>query len=579
MGATDSASASGSDTSSGRRVLASTPKEEKKTKVIDSQTIDCKSGDTDPKPTWEYYRDYNKYGGTALNGSTRNFVKTSGCANYFLYDYQHKIQTLSRQMYPEGRWNVTGDVAGAPDGGQGAVLNNPSGQSTPQQKAGQLNDKCKAGLAVIAKTVHRTDYYGNVTLEHSAECVELTKYQQNVPKCEAETNTIKGTIITNDANQSEIQVDYCNITESNTTTFIEMPCTGTKPWAGCNATNGTFSCATEYLPCSDFYTQYAAYQENLQYQYFKLGMLLFFVGVILVLFIIMVTVVGFWKVFARVFYIVSFHWVLKAIISYRRGVSIKDKIDKELKIIIENDEEMAKIMVETDNGDLLEEDPDDKNKNKKISKNRENDRRKEIARKKKLLKLKKEYENCLAGDKFSNDEDKIRYENSSQIMVKAIEFLKQKEYENFYIDYVNDLKRAFGSEDRKKAGEGAIAEEDANFVGSNIELADFRIFQEFNKIENKKLQKSVIEIINVRCTDLAGLDRFERRGERTPDLGNQELRLSNKSRRASEASGPRNRRGGNAVVPELKLAGKKSSRSSGRGTLFPPIKGAAPKPK
>ena len=74
---------------------------------------------------------------------------------------------------------------------------------------------------------------------------------------------------------------------------------------------------------------------------------------------------------------------------------------------------MAKIMVETDNGDLLEEDPDDNSKNKKISKNRENDRRKEIARKKKLLKLKKEYENCLAGAKFSNDEDKIRYENSS----------------------------------------------------------------------------------------------------------------------------------------------------------------------
>lgn len=42
--------------------------------------------------------------------------------------------------------------------------------------------------------------------------------------------------------------------------------------------------------------------------------------------------------------------------AYRMGVSVKDEIDKELKTIIENDEEMAKIMVETDNGDLIDDD-------------------------------------------------------------------------------------------------------------------------------------------------------------------------------------------------------------------------------
>lgn len=86
---------------------------------------------------------------------------------------------------------------------------------------------------------------------------------------------------------------------------------------------------------------------------------------------------------------------------------------------------MAKIMVETDNGEILSdnEDEDDHKKKKKISKNKENDRKKEIARRKHELKLKKEYENCLAGDKFSNDEDRLLYENSSQIMVKAIEFV------------------------------------------------------------------------------------------------------------------------------------------------------------
>ena len=45
--------------------------------------------------------------------------------------------------------------------------------------------------------------------------------------------------------------------------------------------------------------------------------------------------------------------------AYRQGISIKEKVDKELWLVIENDEEMAKIMVETDNGDLLSDDEDE----------------------------------------------------------------------------------------------------------------------------------------------------------------------------------------------------------------------------
>jgi len=50
---------------------------------------------------------------------------------------------------------------------------------------------------------------------------------------------------------------------------------------------------------------------------------------------------------------------------------------------------MAKIMVETDNGDMDEVDSSKNHngKKKKISKNKENDRRKEIAAKKKILRL------------------------------------------------------------------------------------------------------------------------------------------------------------------------------------------------
>lgn len=105
----------------------------------------------------------------------------------------------------------------------------------------------------------------------------------------------------------------------------------------------------------------------------------------------------------------------------------------------------------------------------------------------------------------------MRYENSSQIMVRAIEFLKQKESENFYLDYWRDLKKAFGPGQKVDLNELVKQEFDTNFEGSSMELTDFRIYQEFHKPENLKLQKTVIEILDVRCTNKFGLDRFEKR--------------------------------------------------------------------
>jgi hypothetical protein len=50
----------------------------------------------------------------------------------------------------------------------------------------------------------------------------------------------------------------------------------------------------------------------------------------------------------------------------------------------------------------------------------------------------------LNGDKFSNEEDRILYEESSNVMVKAITFLEEKEQESFFKLYIQDIKRAFG---------------------------------------------------------------------------------------------------------------------------------------
>lgn len=88
-----------------------------------------------------------------------------------------------------------------------------------------------------------------------ADCVEISKYA--FPKCDDPTNTLRGNIITNDEEQSVIEVDYCNMTAQNTTTFIEKPCSGLKPWTECNIDGS--SCYTSYIGCVDFYTKYADY--------------------------------------------------------------------------------------------------------------------------------------------------------------------------------------------------------------------------------------------------------------------------------------------------------------------------------
>lgn len=90
-------------------------------------------------------------------------------------------------------------------------------------------------------------------------------------------------------------------------------------------------------------------EETQKFEEFFLLFLLIVVG----LFCIMVVwFVGCFKVFHRLFYFFTFHWLLKVIISLRDGQTIKGQIDSNLKDIVENDEEMANAIVDTDNEDM-----------------------------------------------------------------------------------------------------------------------------------------------------------------------------------------------------------------------------------
>ena len=82
----------------------------------------------------------------------------------------------------------------------------------------------------------------------------------------------------------------------------------------------------------------------------------------------------------------------------------------------------------------------------------------------------------MNGDKFSNEEDRIRYEESSSVMVRSIEFLEEKESENFFKLYVEDIHRAFGLDLVENETSEKISNFDKNFEGSCLKKEDFRVY-------------------------------------------------------------------------------------------------------
>ena len=140
---------------------------------------------------------------------------------------------------------------------------------------------------------------------------------------------------------------------------------------------------------------------------------------------------------------------------------------------------MANAMCNSDNeDDIKSEDKPKKSfkKSIKISKsvNEILDEKKEKAKRKRLKRLQEQKMHCLDGDKFSNEDDRIRYEESSNVMVRAIAFLEEKESENFFKQYICDIQRAFGQGLEKTENSEKSSKFDKNFEGSCLKKDDFR---------------------------------------------------------------------------------------------------------
>lgn len=232
-----------------------------------------------------------------------------------------------------------------------------------------------------------------------------------------------------------------------------------------------------------------------EYAKYEFIIVIFIITVVIALLILIIIIVGFYKVLDSLFYVFSGHWILVWIIKMREGENMGEQLDSNLKDLIENDEEIASAIIDTEN-DIDEEEPQG---NASKSDNWKGDKVKE--RKKLLKRLEKQYSNCLQGDKDSNDEFRVKFEESSKRMSLAISILQMKEQENFITNFVRDLKRAFSFNLNKVEAVATTLDdgEDINFANSRIQKADFFMFRikDYLTKECKKDNLSIKELVRI----------------------------------------------------------------------------------
>lgn len=90
-------------------------------------------------------------------------------------------------------------------------------------------------------------------------------------------------------------------------------------------------------------------KQDKEYQKYSFIVALFILVVLLALLLLIIYMVGCYKVFDRMFYCMTFHWVLKLVIQFKNGESMNEGLDQNLKEIVENDEEMANAIIDTEN--------------------------------------------------------------------------------------------------------------------------------------------------------------------------------------------------------------------------------------
>ena len=116
--------------------------------------------------------------------------------------------------------------------------------------------------------------------------------------------------------------------------------------------------------------------------------------------------------------------------------NIKYRLKRELREIVENDEEIANSIVrkyeENKEKDELSDTPIMPNEDIKM-------------KRKGSKRMRKQYKKCLKADKIGDDQEMVEFEQADMRLEKTIKYLQKEENTNFWASYINDIKHLFGN--------------------------------------------------------------------------------------------------------------------------------------
>ena len=102
----------------------------------------------------------------------------------------------------------------------------------------------------------------------------------------------------------------------------------------------------------EVYSEYCLKEANWlanEYQKYNFIIVIFIIAVVITMLILIIFIVGFYKVMGNLFYVFSGHWILEWIIKMREGDSLNNQLDNNLTDLIENDEQIASAIIDTEN--------------------------------------------------------------------------------------------------------------------------------------------------------------------------------------------------------------------------------------
>ena len=104
----------------------------------------------------------------------------------------------------------------------------------------------------------------------------------------------------------------------------------------------------EYLNCQQYYTRWSQYQASIVSFNFRLAIVGVVLLILLIIAVLLISKIGYAQVKKSSIRCLSCHWCLKRVINLREGQNPATRIDRAIKNLLENDEELVNAIVNED---------------------------------------------------------------------------------------------------------------------------------------------------------------------------------------------------------------------------------------